>query len=531
MDCKDQHGVHRNCADSSRQSQEHFGEKQPFDASLNVHEIVGLLRSHSRLWIIPAVVCTVIAGAFSFVATRNWRATQALIVRPEAASVSDDRLGKFSDLSEMKTLQETILELAKSHGAIEATLKQLGPANGSVSGWPNARDIEDFRDHIDMRPPGGAEFGKTEVFYLSVLDTDRVRASRALAILCDVLEKRLQELRDQRAQGMIAELKKAADLAEADLTDRTQQLAAFEANIGADLVELRNLNATVGGQGEVSQQLQAIDTERRANEAIRRENVRLLSLLESAGDEPQKLLATPNSLLHSQPAVNRLKNALVDAQIRTSGLLGSRSEKHPFVAAARAAEDAIREQLHGEIGVAIEGLKIELAMNGDREEALVKKWLEARERISRLAESRADYANLVSAAENYTRLVEGARKNLADARARQAAALSASVIGRIDGVEAGVRPDGPGRKTITAGGGVAGLILGFGLVFLFASPGRNTANPPASATTERSPTERQVFLNERLNTRTAQEQFGLFKGMTLEEAIRSVEGAVSQRRV
>jgi len=44
------------------------------------------------------------------------------------------------------------------------------------------------------------------------------------------------------------------------------------------------------------------------------------------------------------------------------------------------------------------------------------------------------------------------------------------VIGRIDGVEAGVQPVGPGRTTITAAGGVAGLILGLGVVFLFADP-------------------------------------------------------------
>ena len=72
--------------------------------------------------------------------------------------------------------------------------------------------------------------------------------------------------------------------------------------------------------------------------------------------------------------------------------------------------------------------------------------------------------------QNHTRLVEAARKNLADARARQAGARSASVISRIDGVEAGVRPVGPGRKTITAAGGAGGLLLGFGLVFLFANP-------------------------------------------------------------
>jgi hypothetical protein len=109
-----------------------------------------------------------------------------------------------------------------------------------------------------------------------------------------------------------------------------------------------------------------------------------------------------------------------------------------------------------------------------------------------LAAARAEYASLVAAVENHTKLVEAARKNLADARADHASAHSASVIARIDGVEAGVRPDGPGRSTIAAAGGVAGLIFGFGLVFLIAGPktagsvlapveGRKSkASPPAA---------------------------------------------------
>ena len=109
-----------------------------------------------------------LAGAYTLVAPRQWRATQALIIRPEAASVSEERLGKFSDLSEMKTLQETILELAKSQSVVQATLREVGPPSnrGRPAQWPTPLDVEDFRDDIDMRPPGGAEFGKTEVFYL-----------------------------------------------------------------------------------------------------------------------------------------------------------------------------------------------------------------------------------------------------------------------------------------------------------------------------------------------------------------------------
>src|SRR5215470_7854464 len=93
------------------------------DTGLNLAEIVRTLRTHVRWYVVPAVICAVVAAVYSLVASRDWQATQALIVRPEVASVSDEQLGKFSDLSEMKTLQETILELAKSHSVVEATLK------------------------------------------------------------------------------------------------------------------------------------------------------------------------------------------------------------------------------------------------------------------------------------------------------------------------------------------------------------------------------------------------------------------------
>jgi polysaccharide biosynthesis transport protein len=540
MDCKQQNDVQRNCANPSHHEQ-NGACVASFDATLSAVEIGQTLRAHARWWVIPAVICTVLAGAYSLIAPRNWRATQSLIVRPET-NVSDVHLGKFSDLSEMKTLQETILELAKSQGVIETTLAQLGPPNGVKANWPTARDVEEFRDQIDMRPPGGAEFGKTEVFYLSVHDSDRARASRALVILCGALEKRLQGLRDERAKGMIAELQEAATLAERDLASRTAELAKFEAAIGPELVELRNLNATAGGQGEISQQLQAIESERRSNEASRRENARLLEVLEAAGDNPTKLLATPNSLLRSQPSVNQLKNALVEAQIRTANLLSGRTERHPFVVAARASEASLRGQLNAEVAVAIENLKIEIALNEDREESLLANWLEARARISKLAESRAEYSNLVAAADNYTRQVEAARKNLSDARARQAAAHTASVIGRIDGVEAGVRPVGPSRKTIVAAGGVGGLIFGFGLVFLFATPaGRGTEKTQTAGNAragvcdrgngESSVNYRTLQSSDLKPANTPYEEFGMFKGMTLEQAIRSVNGAVSRGRV
>jgi uncharacterized protein involved in exopolysaccharide biosynthesis len=317
----------------------------------------------------------------------------------------------------------------------------------------------------------------------------------------------MQQLRDQRAQGMVAELERTVAMADNDLTSKTKQLSEFEARLGADLAELRTLNSQTGGQSELAQELQAIEAERRANDVQQRENRRLLKLLVAAQNDPQQLLATPGSLLRSQPAVSRLKDALVDARVKSAGLLGSRSEKHPYVIAAREAEELIRKQLNKEVAVAIQGVELDLALNADREQALSARLLAGRERLSRLAGERAQYANLLAAVENHTKLVDSARKNLADARARQAGARSASVISRIDGVEAGVRPAGLGRTTITAAGGAGGLLLGLGLVFLFAQP--VTLSPQASATAwdatnRNAPTEPAVVLNGKSRVETAQ---------------------------
>jgi uncharacterized protein involved in exopolysaccharide biosynthesis len=498
-------------------------------AALHPADFIRLLRTHIRWWAVPAVVFAVLAGAYSLAAPREWRATQALIVRPEAASVSEERLGKFADLSEMKTLQETILELAKSQSVVQTTLREVGPPSNCsrTAQWPNELDVQGLRNDIDMRPPGGAEFGKTEVFYLSVRNSNRDRASVLATALCKQLESRMQELRDQRAQSMMAELQRTVSMADGDLASQIGRLSAFEANVGADLADLRSLNAETGGQGQVSQELQAIETERRANESHLRENERLLKLLVAAKGDPQQLLATPNSLLVSQPAVSQLKNALVSAQVHTANLLGSRAEAHPHVIAAREAESLIRSQLNNEVAVAIRGLQVEIELSADREKSLAAKYASARERMSHLAEGRAEYSNLVASVQNHTRLVEAARKNLADARARQASAHSSSMISRIDGVEAGVWPSGPTRKTITAAGGVGGLLLGFGFVFLFATPVSSRTGNVAEAAVATEPvhaaTVEPVVTRIVVSNRTPSENFGMFRGKTLQEAVRSIQ--------
>ena len=195
--------------------------------------------------------------------------------------------------------------------------------------------------------------------------------------------------------------------------------------------------------------------------------------------------------------------------------------------AAKETEKRVQAQLHDELDVAIKGVEVDLQSAVNRADSLNNNSQAGRDRIARLASARAEYANLIAAVDNHSKLVEAARKNLADARADHASAHTASVIGRIDGVESGVQPIGPGRMTITAGGGVAGLIFGFGLVFLFAVP-----RPAAVVEVAKTQASESVSSEARGDVKVAagpQTAVRFVASMTLEEAVRSVEKRLSTR--
>jgi hypothetical protein len=85
-----------------------------------------------------------------------------------------------------------------------------------------------------------------------------------------------------------------------------------------------------------------------------------------------------------------------------------------------------------------------------------------------LAELRAEYSNRVAAVDDCRKNLERIRQDLSTARAAETAAVSGSLVTRLDEPETGPNPAGPGRTVITGAGGVAGLMLGLGLVFLLA---------------------------------------------------------------
>jgi uncharacterized protein involved in exopolysaccharide biosynthesis len=434
-------------------------------------DVFRLMKKHRSSWVLPTVAFTALALVYALFKADTWEAAQALVVRNEAHGPTD-RPGKFVEAGEMKTLQETIVELARSDSVLESALKQAGPPEKiaddaeAVATWPTAQEIDDLRDAVKVTPPNGGEFGKTEVFYVKVSHSDRDRALSLAGAIVDGLQSRFQKLQGEKASSMIAELQNTAKLADADLASATSRLAEYEVSVGSDLSELRILNDTPSGNSDLRQKVVAVENELRDAVTQQRAAAELGQLLREAQNDETRLVALPDRLLKSHATLSRLIEGWGQARLRTSSLLGSKADAHPLVVAARAEEQELVADLKRELENSIRIAQVEDKLQTDRVETLRGQLANTQQRLERLAGLRAEYGNRVAEVKSREKLSEDARRNLADARASQAAATSANLINRIDEATTGPRPIGPGKSTIVLAGMVGGMLVGFAVVFL-----------------------------------------------------------------
>ncbi|HEX3725054.1 MAG TPA: Wzz/FepE/Etk N-terminal domain-containing protein, partial [Pirellulales bacterium] len=128
-------------------------------------DVIRTITKHPLRLIVPVVGFVLLAVVYSGLRQPTWEAAQALVVRDEAG----DRLtrpGQFAHTDEMKTSQETIMELVKSRTVLSRALVDVGPPadRDPALTWPSEGDVESLQGRVKLTPPKGAEFGKTEVF-------------------------------------------------------------------------------------------------------------------------------------------------------------------------------------------------------------------------------------------------------------------------------------------------------------------------------------------------------------------------------
>ncbi len=434
---------------------------------------------HYMLWLAPVLICTTIAAAYAMMKKPTYQASQSMHVRDEAIGTIA-RPGQFSDTDARKTAQETVLEVARSHQVVAAALKTVGrePGKPASGDFPSNDDIESLRDGIKVSAPRGAELGQTEVIYLSVRAASTDRAIALTDAISEQLVKQLGRLRDLKTKSVIDELTRRRDLAKADLEVATRQLEEMERAVGRDLATLRSMNQT-GGNSQLSSAQSEIKNEIRVATRTLDTSKQLQKYLQAARGDTYKLVATPNSLLESQPALRRLKDGLIDKQLKTAEMLGTMNAEHPQVKAALVAEQEIRDDLQAELALAIRALNTDIQLAQSQIESLERQSNKISDRLDRLAGLRARYGNLVAEVDQRSNYVEQSEQELSQARASQASAALVSLVTRIDQPRAGMRPVGPGKKIIVLAGLAGGLLIGMGSVLLMVpqSRGRRRNDP------------------------------------------------------
>jgi hypothetical protein len=240
------------------------------------------------------------------------------------------------------------------------------------------------------------------------------------------------------------------------------------------LHELRALNQVGAGDGNLQLQLNQLKNDLRAARTAYEDKEAQLKHLAAVKQNAGEVVALPGRVLESQPALKRLKDGLVEAQIQRAQLAGTLNPDHPKMKAAVSAEAEVLADLRREIEVAAAGLTADVKISHQLMQSLSQQKAEVENRLNRLAGLRVRYGNLDAEVKQRSEILQKATRDLADARASRAAGRAASLITRIDGPQLATRPLGPGRTTICAAGLFAGLMTGLGLVFLVSPQGQAT---------------------------------------------------------
>lgn len=447
------------------------------------------------------MVLGVILSAFYALALRKetWSAKQSLIVRDDLLGQSY-KPGQFDSLDSMKSAQETIFEIARKPQVIRNALQHLGPPSRGLlalgrGSYPSEEVIEETQGNISFSAPNGAEFGQTEVIILNTKSGSRERARKFTEVLVSEIIAKANEVRLRKFQSMESEILQTCEVAETSLEDSKRMLKQMDQKLGEDAGAMVALGESSFRDDPLSREIAQLNLERRA---VRSEVEQITSMLQSlkiAKEDPEAIVNISSDLTGRQPALESMKQEMVQQKGAYALLSGRYTDIHPAVESARdgivVMEGQIRQELANAESDTIKHLEIQTA----KLERLDAGIAELKKRMTNLGEMRADSITLFADIKKRTEILNNARTNLAEVQGLAASKNTELLTTVEDEVQVSTRPDGLGKKALMLCGGLGGLMLGMGLVMLMAPPtpevtqqsSRNVSSPaPAqpSATDE-----------------------------------------------
>lgn len=436
-----------------------------------------ILSKYRWLLIVPTIGFFALSASYATLGPKKWRATQVFHLRDEMIG-RQNRPGHFSSLDDMKTAQETVLEIARNANVVGRVLQTLNDGKS-----PSKEDIEEAQGAIQISASNGAELGKTELIRLSVVDRTPERASEFCQQLTGEMETELRTVRYNRACSMVAELDRAVDSAKRSLAEIAAQIEEFELKLGPDLVDLRNLIEPTSADNLLNRTLNQITTELRAAQVLLESVSTQRKLLQDSLHEVNAIVAMPNDLVMSQPALQRLKDALVDAQLKLANLRGEYNDNHPKVAAALEALNGIEQAMKRELELAIRSLSDQIQIYEANVAHLAAVQSATSVRLQKLTEQRVIYDQLNEEYKRRDTVLRDAQAAVSQADSIKVAAQSVDLLTRVNEVQVASRPEGLSKRTLVGSTTLLGFFIGLGLIMLFSgSEPRSLAQLIAQAT-------------------------------------------------
>lgn len=435
-------------------------------STVSENPYVKLIKSHVSVWLIPTVAIGALGTFYALVKPSTWEASQGFLVRDSLLELNQH--GRFDTTDARKAAQETILEVARNRQVVINTLRDVVPKKKQGKLFPSDSAIVDFQDAITVTAPRGAEFGESDLIYLRVKGRSPQAAIENTNAVAKHMQRYLSYLRDRRTESISQELREKLALTRAKHEAATTKLEALEREVGSDLGELRTLNQSASGESSVRNQISQTKSELRAAQTKRTGQIKAIEFLLAAQKDPDTIVAMPTYIIEAQPALRRLKEGLVDAQLRLSDLKGKMNSSHPKVRAADVALSEIRRNVHSELDVAVRSARAELqvtdAMIGSYQEQLDG----LQDRFKKIGSLRARYENLVANVRDWSEQVKEAQRALASADASLETTTSQLTL--VNEPDVGDSPLGPGRLIILVASWVGGFCTGLGLLFLLVAP-------------------------------------------------------------
>ena len=314
----------------------------------------------------PACLVAAAAGVYAFVAKPSWLASQTLILRNEAAN-NETGPGKFNRTEELKSVEETIWSWPRAKACWRRPWpRSVRPPTRATEAWPSARDVDALRRLRDARAAQGRR-----VRHRRGLPSGRARcgprSGRAGSnrAICDQLAGPLPGT--PRRQGPEHDRRSSPRRSAWPRPTWTRRPPGWRQSRSSSAATWRSFAActtrppaTAPCGAPPPRSTATCGTPAPPN----RPTGSCSACCSAATSDPGRLLAMPNRLLDSQPALKRLKDGLVDAQLHTAALEGHMSAEHPLVIAAEEAEQRNRAAIcDEELAVVAGSLEAELRLD------------------------------------------------------------------------------------------------------------------------------------------------------------------------